>query len=245
VTPRLEPPRAVTFDYWDTLVRADPANPMRARQIAGFSAVLTESGHPRTQEALVEAFGENWTRFDEAWVANRGQYTTADSADFIATRLEVPLDRALRDRLVRAFDDAGLGAELAAAPDLEPCLLHLRRHGVRLAIVCDVGLTPSAVLRSRLEGLGLLRWFDAWSFSDETGRFKPAPEAFLAALEPLDVAPEDAAHVGDLRRTDVAGAKGLGMRSIRYRGFVDVLDGGPEADVVLDRFEDLPSVLGL
>src|SRR4029434_2234803 len=82
-----------------------------------------------------------------------------------------------------------------------------------------VGLTPSPTLRDRLTGFGLLRWFDGWSFSDETGWFKPAPAAFLPALEALDVSdPTAAAHVGDNRRTDVAGALALGMTAVRYTG---------------------------
>ena len=239
------PPLAVTFDFWETLVHADAADPMRERQIAGFASVLAEAGHGRSRERLVAAFAENWTHFEAAWSGNTGQYTPADATDRIASLLDVPLDHGLRARLVDAFDEAGRGAALEVPPGAESCLEHLRRHGVRLAIVCDVGLTPSSVLRERLCGFGLLRWFDAWSFSDETGSFKPAPEAFLAALEPLGVDPAGAAHVGDMRRTDVAGARALGMRTIRFRGFSDDAGEGLEADLVLDDLAALPEALGL
>ena len=68
----------------------------------------------------------------------------------------------------------------------------------------------------RLDGFGLLRYFDAWAFSDETGWFKPAPEAFRPALEGLGVAdPSRAAHVGDNRAPTSAGRSALGH------------DGGP------------------
>lgn len=241
----LEPPLAVTFDFWETLVHADAANPMRERQIAGFASVLAGAGHERSRERLVEAFADNWTHFEAAWATNTGQYTPADATDRIASLLNVPLEPGLRARLIGAFDDAGRDAVLEVPPGLEMCLERLRRHGVRLAIVCDVGLTPSPVLRERLCGFGLLRWFDGWSFSDETGWFKPAPEAFLAALHPLEVAPGDAAHIGDMRRTDIAGARGLGMRAIRFRGFSDDTGDGPEADLVLDDLSGLPEALGL
>ena len=67
----------------------------------------------------------------------------------------------------------------------------------------------------------LLGYFDHWSFSDEVGWYKPAPEIFRHALDGLGgVAPERAAHVGDLRRTDVAGARAMGMTAVRYRGVV-------------------------
>ena len=239
------PPLAVTFDFWETLVHADAANPMRERQIAGFASVRAEAGQDRSRERLVAAFAENWTHFEAAWSGNTGQYTPADATDRIAALLDVSLDPGLRTRLIEAFDEAGRGAALEVAPGVEACLERLRRHGMRLAIVCDVGLTPSPVLRERLCAFGLLRWFDAWSFSDETGWFKPAPQAFLAALGPLGVDPADAAHVGDMRRTDVAGARALGMRAIRFRGFSDDAGEGPEADLVLDDLATLPEALGL
>ena len=52
-------------------------------------------------------------------------------------------------------------------------------------------------------------------------------------------------HVGDLKRTDVAGAQAVGMATVRFRGVVDDPDSGDEADHVIDRLVDLPAVLGL
>ena len=117
--------------------------------------------------------------------------------------------------------------------------------------MCDVGLTSSSTLRARLDRLGVLDAFDAWSFSDETGVFKPAPEAFRAALDPLGVDPRDAAHIGDNERTDIAGANALGMVSVRYQGLLRVtglLDGlrfDGLADHVIDDIAALPEVLGI
>jgi len=135
------------------------------------------------------------------------------------------------------------------APGLETCLRAMRTSGVPLGIVCDVGLTSSPTLRARLERLGILDAFDAWSFSDETGVFKPAPAAFLAALDPLGVDPRDAAHIGDNERTDIAGANALGMVSVRYQGLLRItglLEGlrfDGLADHVVDDIATLPEVL--
>jgi len=52
--------------------------------------------------------------------------------------------------------------------------------------------------------------------------------------------------VGDRRRTDVAGARALGMVSVRYAGWSDdPAENGPEADHVLTHHRDLCAVLGL
>jgi putative hydrolase of the HAD superfamily len=57
--------------------------------------------------------------------------------------------------------------------------------------------------------------------------------------------PSTVVHVGDLRRTDVAGARALGMATVRFRGVVDDDGPGDEADHVIERLADLPGLLGL
>ena len=108
-----------------------------------------------------------------------------------------------------------------------------------------MGITPSVGLRRLLEVHGLLHFFDGWSFSDEVGRYKPAPEIFEHALAYLDSTPAETAHIGDIRWTDIAGARAIGMTTIRYRGINDDLDGDPEADHVIDHHDELLGSLGL
>lgn len=241
------PIRAVTFDYWDTLVRVNPAVPIRGLQIDAFAGCLAGAGHAVERDELEAAFDANWIRFEEAWVANGGPYTPADATDFIAGRVGAELDEGLRARLVASFTGAGERAGLEISPGLRECLDVLRGAGVRLAIVCDVGLTPAPMLRDRLARLGLLDRFGAWAFSDETGWFKPAPQAFRPALDGLGIAdPSQAAHVGDNPRTDIDGARALGMRTARFTGFADRPPGDlPEADVVVADLRELPAALGL
>ena len=237
--------KGVTFDYWDTLVGVDPRRRIRDLQIAAFAAVLEEDGQPRAGDALVEAFEENWQRFEVAWTRNVGQYTAADATDFIADHLGVHLSDGLRERLVDSFRRTGERAALVPAPGVHECLETLSAAGIRLGIVCDVGLIESRMLRERLHGLDLLRFFDGWSFSDETDVFKPKAEAFMVALDEMGVAPADAAHIGDNPNTDVAGAKALGMRAYRFTGVMDRGEGPVAPDAVVGDLRDLPGLLGL
>jgi putative hydrolase of the HAD superfamily len=240
--------RAVTFDFWHTLLAEHPGT-MRAMQLDRWTRMLARAGQARERSDIEAAFAKNWQRFEEHWWSNSGQYTPSDSVLFITEELSVDLTVELGTELTESFGVVGDSAELEVAPGLEACLRALREAGVRLGIVCDVGLTPSPTLRGRLERLGVLDAFDAWSFSDETGVFKPAPEAFLAALDPLGVDPRDAAHIGDNERTDIAGANALGMMSVRYQGLLRVtglLDGlrfDGLADHVVDDLTELPGVL--
>ena len=93
----------------------------------------------------------------------------------------------------------------------------------------------------------MLPLFDHWSFSDEVGAYKPAPVIFEHALEGLGgPVPERVAHVGDLRRTDVAGALAMGMVAVRYTGISgDDSQPEPEAHHVIAHHADLPTVLGI
>ena len=116
---------------------------------------------------------------------------------------------------------------------------------MRLGIICDVGMTPSTALIANLEREGILELFDHWSFSDEVGHYKPAPEIFEHALAGLGgIEPSASAHVGDLRRTDVAGARAMGMTAVRYTGvFDDDSQPEPEGHHVVDHHAALTEVL--
>ena len=70
----------------------------------------------------------------------------------------------------------------------------LKASGVRIGIICDVGMTSSQTLRARLEDFGVLGLFDHWSFSDEVGCFKPFPPVFEHAMAGLGV--DDPARPG-------------------------------------------------
>ena len=176
--------RAVTFDFWQTLV-SERRGDMRAMQIDRWVDTLADAGQPRTREELVAVFDANWAIFEERWRDNHGQYGATDSVTFVTDHLGIELADGLHATLLDNFRIVGESAPLQLARGVEGCLQALHDAGVALGIVCDVGLTGAPVLRRRLEGFGLLRYFDAWSFSDETGWFKPAAGAFEPALDGL------------------------------------------------------------
>ena len=250
------PPDAVTFDFWDTLVRADTRG-TRATRKAAVVEVLGAAGRTADDAVLDEAMAEAAHEFSEAWHANR-RFTAEDGAMVVIRALGLEGEHDLAEAVLVAFARAadGIGTELT--PGVADALAALDGAGVRLGIICDVGMTPSDVLRSYLDGHGVLDRFDHWSFSDEVGVFKPDPTIFEHALAGLGVDdPARVAHVGDLRRTDVAGARGMGMVAVRYAGVTDdaapAPEGGPEADpdevveahAVARHHDELPGLLGL
>jgi putative hydrolase of the HAD superfamily len=236
--------RAVTFDFWDTML-SEARGEIARQRVDHWLELLGSQGTLVDRASLDEAFAEAWAELERRWVGNLGQFTPVDATAWICERLGISPD-GIRDDLIDSFGLAGSEADLRTAPGLGEVLEALATAGLRLGIVCDVGFTPSATLRARLERLGLLGRFDSWSFSDETGWFKPAPGAFEPALSALGVDPREAAHVGDTPRTDVAGARALGMVTVRYTGFADRrANGEADADFLAGSLAEIPELLGI
>jgi putative hydrolase of the HAD superfamily len=106
----------------------------------------------------------------------------------------------------------------------------LRSRGLKLGLVSNT-FDPGWLLRRDLEEQGLAERLDVAVFSSEVGRRKPAPEIFLAALEPLGVEPRAAMFVGDRLAEDIVGAAGLGMRTVQALWFRAEEDDAIEPDV--------------
>ncbi|HST38328.1 MAG TPA: HAD family hydrolase [Conexibacter sp.] len=229
---------AVTFDFWNTLM-AEPPGLLKRRRREALVAAAAELGGGIAEAAIDRELTAAGAAHDRAWSTGRPFDPAAEAARFGAALSE-------RDgsALAAAFLGSSAGARLTLADGIAPVLRELRERGVGLAIVCDVGLTPSTLLRAALAREGLLELFGGWAFSDEVGCFKPAPAIFRHALDALGADAANALHVGDLRRTDVAGARALGMGTVRYRGIADDVSDAPDADHVIDRHAQLLELLG-
>jgi len=232
---------AVTFDFWNTIATVPPGAMTEARQRA--VAAACESNEVRVEAELLmrslEEVGLDWER---SWAEGRHLHPREAAAALVEA---LGVEGAAREMVAEAFLGAGREVELELAPDIRACLEALGERGIRIGIVCDVGFSGGELLRELLAGEGLLGHFSGWAFSDEVGHYKPAPQIFEAALAALAARPAEAMHVGDLRRTDVVGAAGLGMRTVRYRGMNDEgeADAGAEAEFVLDSHRELIEVV--
>jgi FMN phosphatase YigB (HAD superfamily) len=238
MTPGLE---AITFDFWNTIAREPPGTMAEARQRA--VAAACESCDVEVEaELLAASLEEVGSSYRRSWSAGT-HFHPREGAEMLVRALGV--EGAARELVAEAFLTAGRGASLELSPDIRACLEALSERGIRLGIVCDVGFTGGELLRDFLDRRGLLQYFSGWAFSDEVGHYKPSPQIFKAALDALGTRPAEAMHVGDLHRTDIAGANGIGMRTVRYRGLHDDpgAEGGREADFVLDSHLQLPGLV--
>ncbi|MGH9152191.1 MAG: HAD family hydrolase [Acidimicrobiales bacterium] len=236
---------AVTFDFWNTLVY-ELRGELRSRRLEAWAGLLEEAGFALERLQLEAVYDGAWEAYLASWAANE-QFQAAQAAEHIIENLGFTVPPDVRDALVDAFGNAGSGVELHLADGVEGCLRTLKDAGLKLGIICDVGFTPSSALRDHLIRHGVLPLFDHWSFSDEVGAYKPSPVIFEHALDGLGgPAPGRVAHVGDIRRTDVAGALAMGMVAVRYTGIEDDdSQAQPEAHHVVDHHDRLPTVLGI
>jgi len=236
------PPVAISFDFWHTLV-AEPGGLLAALRREAVVGALIEREVDVDEDALDAHLAAAQALQAEAW--GRGEhFEPTRAATHLADAME-GLNGDGHSRIVDAFLGAGEAAELELSPGAAETLAALAGSGIQLGIVCDVGLTGSPHLRAVLERAGVLRHFRGWAFSDEVGHYKPSPAIFRHMLDQFELGEGDVVwHVGDLRRTDVAGARASGLVPIRYRGLADDTSDGPEADVVIDSLSELVPLVG-
>ena len=235
--------RAVTFDLWNTLLTSTPgAVEIRSRS---WREVIVERGLDIGDDLLHGTLSMLPTRFDEEWRAGR-QYGPTEALADCFTAFGDRLASEDRDALAAAFEAASYELKVAPVADAADVLSAVAATGVAVGIISDTTLAVGRHLRTYLDQHRILQHVTFAAFSDEVGVYKPDPAIFRVALDGLGIDdPTTVAHVGDLMRTDVAGARAMGMVTVRFRGVVDDPEDGAEADHVIDRLADLLRVLGL
>ena len=235
---RLDGIKAVTYDCWGTLLRDRDYEAAMGRRAKALERAINISS-----EEAQKLLGEAWLKHDEAWK----QVETFGPGRMAAYCLEAKgvFDDEAIASLTKEFEEASMAVGVDPVQGARSTLAALERAGVRRGLVCDTGVTPGRVVRHLMEDAGLIDYLEVLCFSDEVGVPKPGGDIFAKALAGLGVRPPEAVHVGDLRRTDIAGARDFGMHAVRFRGVHDDLSDAPEAEIVLDRHEGLLELLDL
>ena len=231
--------RGVTFDCWGTLIFDRPADAGATSfdvRVAALSRMCGLSDE-RARSLLTDA----WTRHHDAWHALES-FGSPGMARYCLDAAGVDGGSRVAE-LTEAFEEASSAHGVDVVPGAREALSEIRSRGLPTALVCDTGFSPGRVVRRMLAEKGLIEFLDVLAFSDEVGVPKPHARMFRHALDGIGVAPEAAVHVGDLRRTDVAGARALGMGSVRFRGIYDDTSEVADADVVIGSMSELPGAL--
>ncbi len=107
--------------------------------------------------------------------------------------------------------------------------------------VCSNAPFPPEMMRRQVKSNGIADLVDAIVFSSETGRRKPAPEVYRAAIEAIGTEPERTLFVGDRVREDYEGPRAAGMRAVIVTAHAEdeLRDGVP----TIASMAELPSLL--
>lgn len=222
-----------------------PARHGRRRERRGLILDLDETLYPR----------ETFVRSGLAAVAKHVESThgiPADEAYTVMVRARaqgyqgVEL-QALSDRYEQAGRMTGDLVEvfrrhrpsLWLSHDVTATLQRLRREGWHLAVLTN-GL-PS-VQKGKVAALHLERMVDHVIYAEDiVPGGKPSADTFHAALARLQVTPQQCVCVGDDPVCDIAGARAVGISTIRLARPGVVPPDAAEADVVIDSLRDVPS----
>jgi HAD superfamily hydrolase (TIGR01549 family) len=221
--------RAVIFDVDFTLVRPGPELGPEGYGRLGerFGLELDPARYDAARAAAIEDIQrhpelehdeEVWIRFTEDII--RGMGGESERARECAVAMTRAWERSENFDL---YEDA------------LPVLEELRRYELKLALVSNTSRDLAEFISHHALDVDLA------ISSREHGRTKPHPTIFKAALDRLDVAPEDAAMVGDSPEDDIEGARALGMRAF----LLDRNGRFPDEPGRLPDLYALPAALGL
>jgi putative hydrolase of the HAD superfamily len=228
--------KAVSLDLWGTILDDwhAPSDTVRySEQRQNFlREELRQFGHDFSPEHLRAAYKHTWQYFDDLWekqIAFGAEEGLREMLRFL--NAELPPDRFHHVR--RNFEEI----HHAPPPPFDGAVEAVRALAEKypLALISDTAWTPGRVLRQIFAHYKILDCFRVLIFSGEVGVTKPHPKIFKLALNGLGVQPHECVHVGDLQRTDIAGAKAVGMHTAWIRRPVcagnEQQDHGPEVVV--------------
>jgi FMN phosphatase YigB (HAD superfamily) len=230
----------LSLDLYNTLAREDQQRGADLRTGA-IAAELADGWNDAAATAARRLLAGAQRRYRESWQAGTMYSPIAAATD--VSRACVSLVGADPDR-VPAVRDAILAAggyELSPVEGAGELLERARSGGAQVCLVSDVGLTPGTGVLAFLRRCGVHDYFTAVSFSDQTGCYKPRPEAFLAAWTPAGYTdrPDQIVHVGDIHRNDVLGPTQLGVRAVRFAGVYDDRTAPDDGHPVVRRLLDV------
>jgi HAD superfamily hydrolase (TIGR01549 family) len=125
--------------------------------------------------------------------------------------------------------------------DLRPTLAAMRDAGLRLGVISNT-FVPGFVHDRHLEMAGLLEFFPVRVYSSAVGYRKPDRRIFQDALARLEVSAAETLFVGDLVKTDIVGARRMGMKTALKQPFAN-LRPHRIADYVVRKIADLVDLL--
>ena len=202
--------KAVSFDFYNTLVKFWP--PLSDIQQAACHALginVSKCGIEQGYSVADVYFNQE---NENGTLALR---TDSDRLKFFARYEQIILENAgvfVSLDLAKEIWQMAMSVpkEFVTFEDVIPALDVLKSEGYCLGVLSNLRRD----METLCQRLGLAPYLDFCISSADVGAEKPRPPIFLAALERMAAEPGETVHVGDQYRSDVVGARGVGMHSV-------------------------------
>ena len=210
---------AVTFDLWDTLIQEYPggSDKVAGLRIHRIGSLLESRGVVHTQKEIEFAYEDTGDFLQLAWSKKR-DIPVHDQVLFMLSAIDDKLASKLSKQYLaeaeRIYAESIFDNPPRVLPGAREALKALKEKSYRIGLISNTGRTPGSALRTVMEDMGVLEFFDATTFSNETLVRKPSEGAFRTTLDRLKVTPKAAVHVGDDAESDIIGAKKAGMHAL-------------------------------
>ncbi len=218
--------KVITFDFYNTLVKFWP--PLEEIQTAAcFAKGITVS-----REAIRGGYAKADILFNRA---NEEEPLSLRSPErrleFFSEYEQLILETAgipVSKQLARQIWELAIAVPKQFMPfeDTLPSLKALRERSYKLGVITNL----RADLVPLVKQAGLEHFLDFCVNSTLAGSEKPHPPIFNEALRRADVHPGEVLHIGDQVRSDVAGARAMGMYAalLDRGGWHEPVDGCPK-----------------
>ena len=231
--------RVITFDFYNTLVKFWP--PLEEIQ----QVACRKMGLSVSREAIRRGYAKADILFNRA---NEDEPLSLRSPErrleFFAEYEQVILETAgvpVTTGLARQIWGLAIAVPKEFTPfeDTMPALEALRERGYRLGVITNL----RADLEPLIRRAGLEDILDFSVTSVQAGIEKPHPPIFREALRRAGAEPEEVLHIGDQVRSDVAGARDMGMRAalLDRGGWHEPVEGCPKISQLGEIIELLQS----
>jgi 2-haloacid dehalogenase len=190
----MRPIKAIAFDAF-TVFDAKHVVEIAEHHFAG-------AGSPLVSAWTNKLFSLSW--FVTAADNYRDFLTISDAAlQSVADGMKIGLPDEARRELVDSF------AELSVWPDVEPVLDRLRKAGIRLRLLSNLG---EAALHANMQKGGIAHYFEGPLSTDRVRQFKPSPRAYHMAVDAFGLAADQIGFAA-FASWDALGATWFGYRT--------------------------------
>lgn len=240
--------KLITIDFWNTLFDSSNGTKRNQLRMEKLVSSIHSLGIKIESQEFEKAMQASWQYFNDIWKKDMRTPLPEETVGFFWNYFGLQSENNSIEEVALGFANSILDYPPKLLPGVKEALGKLSDN-YKLAIVSDTGFSPGKVLKVLLENNEIIHFFDAFSFSDETSVSKPHPKAFSTILEQLECKPEEAIHIGDIERTDIVGAKKIGMKAIRFDGDSTAIlnlnnPKESEADFLASSWEEILNIIG-